>query len=182
MYIWLSRCSEGVPEKDNEIACQVIWFENSSHLWTGVWANKPRVCQDSFFALLHSLHLSLQDVSEKVPSTEREVGNGERAQVTTDSGWVPAPDGVEHVSVVQSSIGEMQETAQWSQCLLTGREAAVTEPIASVPPKLCSVGLWTLALPIVALWSWRRYITFPRLSFPVCKVQIMVPNSEGCWD
>lgn len=78
MYIWLSQGSEGVPEQDNEIACQVIWFENSSHLWTGVWANKPRVCQDSwFFKLPYTVHLSLQDMLDKVFCTEQEVGDAE---------------------------------------------------------------------------------------------------------
>lgn len=76
MYIWLSQGSEGVPEQDNEIACQVIWFEDSSHMWTGVWANKPGVCQDSLFLkLLNSPHLSLQDMLDKVSCIEQEVGN-----------------------------------------------------------------------------------------------------------
>lgn len=87
--MWLSHGSESAPEQDNEIACQVIWFENSSHLWTGVWANKPRVCQDSFFfKLLCSLHLPLQDMSDNVSSTEQKM---EGAQVP-GSGFSPTPD------------------------------------------------------------------------------------------
>lgn len=176
MYIWLSRCSEGVPEKDNEIACQVIWFENSNHLWTGVWANKPRVCQDSFFKLFYSLYLSLQDVSKKVSSREREVGNCERAQVT-DSGWDPTLSWVKHVCCSELSWRNVQRQPSDLNTSRTAEKLLLQNLIANVPPKVCSVGLWILALHIVALWCWPRYITFPRLSFPVCKVQIMVPNS-----
>lgn len=66
MSIWLSQGFEGVPEQDNKIACQVIWFENSSHLWTGVWANKPGVFQGLLFLKLSSPHLSPWDLLNKV--------------------------------------------------------------------------------------------------------------------
>lgn len=82
MSIWLSQGFEGVPEQDNEIACQVIWFENSSHLWTGVWANKPGVCQDLLFLKLCSLCLSLWDMLNKEPRVEQEVKDPRQ-----DPGW-----------------------------------------------------------------------------------------------
>lgn len=107
MDIWLSQGSEGVPEQDNEIACQVIWFENSSHLLTGVWSNKPRVCQDSlFFKLLYPLHLFLQNMLDSVlhRATGGELMGRPRLQSMT---WGPGPDWLEHLSVLQSSAEQM---------------------------------------------------------------------------
>lgn len=132
--MWLSHGSESVPEQDNEIACQVIWFENSSHLWTGVWANnKSRVCQDSFFfKLLCSLHLPLQDMSDNVSSTEQKMAG---AQVT-GSGFSPSPESQTFLRCSEREKHSCSGEAGWPQCLLADG-AAVAESTARVPPKVC---------------------------------------------
>lgn len=165
--MWLSHGPESVPEQDNEIACQVIWFENSSHLWTGVWANKPRVCQDSFFfKLLCSLHLPQPDMSDSVFSTEQKT---ERAQVPAVAS---APLQIlKHFSVAQNS--EKSTVAQKKQDILSASPlmgAAVAESYSTCSSKGVQNRSLNLGSIWGALWPWPWYITFLRLSFPICKV------------
>lgn len=116
MSIWLSQGFEGVPEQDNKIACQVIWFEDSSHLWTGVWANKPGVFQDLLFLKLSSPHLFLWDLLNNVaPRGARGEGPPASAQVPGHR-HATIPDGAKHFSVVQRAAGgstAARPTACW---------------------------------------------------------------------
>lgn len=173
MYIWLSEGAEGVPEQDNEIACQVIWFENSSHLWTGVWANKPRVCQDSlFFKLLYTVRLSLQDMSKCPAQSKRWVGDTEL--VPDDREWLRPSSRLSWMFVSCWELSQRNAQVLGRQCddPSTSRltQVALAELNSKCPFRGArSVGLWILALVNNSICIFAKLI-FLKLSFRTCNM------------
>lgn len=155
MSIWLSQGFEGVPEQDNKIACQVLWSEDSRHLWTGVWANKPGVFQDLLFLKLSSPHLSLWDLLNNFePRGARGEGPPASAQVPGHC-LATVPDGAKHFSVVQRAAGGTHSCQ--ANSMLTSRpgsEKMLSQGLgAYAPPKACTVGIWGLALAFLSTWT-----------------------------
>jgi len=160
MCIWLSQGSEGVPEQDNEIACQVIWFENSSHPELVCGLISQEFAKTHYFLSCSTLYIvSAGYVRQDVLRRTRVGGprRGPRWQRVTE-----AQHQIEF-SISQLFRAQLEkcpaarQTAHWPPFLPADRSCLLQNLMASVPSEVCGVGIWILAPEKGSTWTpWPR--------------------------